>query len=43
MVEVGQIYLIKYTLADGSMQKEIHRADGNVWQGLEVTEEIVAE
>ena len=42
-IEVGQIYLVQYTLADGSAQKEIHRADGNMWQGLEITEEIVVE
>lgn len=42
-IEVGQIYLVQYTLADGSIQKEIHRADGNTWKNMEITEEIVVE
>ena len=40
---MGKIYLVEYTLADGSVRKEIHRADGNMWRGLEITEEIVVE
>ncbi|MCM1186949.1 MAG: hypothetical protein NC251_07700 [Lachnoclostridium sp.] len=42
-IEVGQIYVIEYTKADGSVMREYHRADGNMWQGLEVTEEIRVE
>ncbi|MCM1327012.1 MAG: hypothetical protein NC094_09425 [Bacteroidales bacterium] len=42
-IEVGQIYVIEYTKADGSVMREYHRADGNMWQGLEVTEEITVE
>lgn len=42
-IGVGQVYLIQYTLVDGSVQKEIHRSDGNMWQGLEATEEIKVE
>ncbi len=39
-IEVGKIYLVQYALRDGSTRREVHRADGNVWQGMEITEEI---
>lgn len=42
-VEVGQVYLIKYTLTDGSVQTKVYRADGNTWQNIDITEEIVLE
>lgn len=41
--DVGQIYMIKYTKADGSVIQEYHRADGNTWQGYVVTEEFKIE
>ncbi len=42
-VEIGQIYLIRYTLTDGAVQTKIYRADGNTWQNMEITEEIFVE
>lgn len=40
LIEEGQVYLVQYTLTDGSVKKEIHRADGNIWENMEITEEI---
>lgn len=43
MVEQGQVYLIEYTMTDGSQKRICYRADGNEWQGTPVTEAITAE
>ena len=42
-IEKGQIFVIEYTKADGSVIREYHRADGNTWQGSLVTEEFSIE
>ena len=42
-IEIGQIFIIEYTKADGSVIREYHRSDGNIWQGSLVTEEISIE
>ena len=42
-VETGQIFVIDYTKADGSVVREYHRSDGNTWNGYPVTEEILME
>lgn len=42
-IETGQIFVIDYTKADGSIVREYHRSDGNTWQGSPVTEEFVIE
>ncbi len=39
-IEKGQVFVIAYTKADGSVTREYHRADGNTWQGSLVTEEF---
>lgn len=39
-IETGQIFVIDYTKADGSIVREYHRSDGNTWQGAFVTEEF---
>lgn len=39
-IEKGQVFVIAYTKADGSVMREYHRADGNTWQGKLVTEEF---
>lgn len=39
-IETGQILVIVYTKADGSIVREYHRSDGNTWQGYLVTEEF---
>lgn len=39
-IEMGQIFVIDYMMADGSTVREYHRSDGNTWQGLPVTEEF---
>ncbi|MDE7252875.1 MAG: hypothetical protein K2O32_08035 [Acetatifactor sp.] len=40
-IEIGQIYVIDYMKADGSVVREYHRSDGNTWQGYFVTEEFL--
>ena len=42
-VETGQVFVIDYTKADGSVVREYHRSDGNTWQGSFATEEFVVE
>lgn len=42
-IETGQVYVIDYTKADGSVVREYHRSDGNTWNGFPVTEEILME
>lgn len=42
-IETGQIFVIDYTKADGSVVREYHRSDGNTWQGSFVTEEFIIE
>ncbi len=39
-VEEGQIFVIDYTKADGSVIRKYYRSDGNVWQGSPATEEF---
>ena len=39
-IKEGQVYVIEYTKTDGSVIREYHRADGNIWQGSLVTEEF---
>ena len=39
-IEKGQVFVIDYTKADGSVIREYHRADGNTWHGSPVTEEF---
>lgn len=39
-VETGQVFVIEYTKADGSVVREYHRSDGNTWQGSLATEEF---
>ena len=42
-IETGQIFIIDYTMADGSVVREYHRSSGNTWQGSYVTEEFTVE
>ena len=40
-IKQGEVYAIRYTLADGSVRMEYMRMDGNVWEGMPVTEEFL--
>lgn len=42
-VETGQVFVIDYTKADGSVVREYHRSDGNTWQGSLTTEEFAVD
>ena len=42
-VEDGQMFAIDYTLADGSVERRLFRADGKIWNGLPVAEQILLE
>lgn len=39
-MEAGQMFVIDYTKPDGSVKREIHRADGDTWNGKPVTREL---
>ncbi len=39
-INTGQVFVIKYTKADGTIKMEYHRSDGNTWQGSLTTEEF---
>ncbi|MCM1553485.1 MAG: hypothetical protein NC092_12440, partial [Butyrivibrio sp.] len=40
-IDIGQIFVIDYTKADGAVVREYHRSDGNMWQGASATEEFI--
>lgn len=42
-IETGQIFIIDYTKADGTVVREYHRSDGNTWQGSFVTKQFIFE
>lgn len=42
-VETGQVFIIEYTKVDGTVIREYHRADGNIWSTYTVTEEFQIE
>ena len=39
-VSTGQVFMIRYTKADGTIFTEYHRSDGGTWQGSPCTNEI---
>ncbi len=39
-VEIGQVYKIAYTMTDGTVNIEYHRADGDTWRGSEATRQM---
>lgn len=41
LIEEGQVFVIDYTKIDGSVMRHYYRSDGNVWNGLPVTEQFV--
>lgn len=43
VVETGQVFVIDYTLKDGTVLRKYYRADGNDWQSRPATEEFVVE
>ena len=40
-IQEGQVFVIDYTLADGSVQRMYYRSDGHTWQDMPTTEEFV--
>lgn len=42
-VSEGEVYVIDYTLTDGTVQRKYYRSDGNRWQDRPATEEFVLE
>lgn len=42
-VETGQVFMIIYQMTDGTEMTLFYRSDGNEWNGMAVTEGIVAE
>lgn len=43
MIEVGQVFVIDYTRMDGTVERQYLRSDGNVWQGMLVTQQFEIE
>ena len=39
-IETGNIYVVEYTRADGTIEREVHRADGNIMHNMLVTDEM---
>ena len=39
-IKQGEVYVIRYTLSDGSIRMEYMRTDGNVWDGMVLSEEF---
>lgn len=42
-IETGQVFVLEYGMADGSVIKYYARSDGNQWEGLASTEEFIPE
>lgn len=42
-IDVGQIFMIKYTKVDGTVITEYHKSDGHTWRGELATEEFSIE
>lgn len=40
-VQTGQVFKIVYTMKDGTVFTEYHRSDGNTWNGMDVTQQIL--
>lgn len=43
LVENGQVFVVDYTMTDGSVTRQYYRSDGNRWDGRPTTEEFVVE
>lgn len=43
LVEEQQVFVIDYTSADGSVERQYFRSDGNSWEGTDTTERFVVE
>lgn len=39
-IREGEVYVIRYTLSDGSIRMEYMRTDGNAWDGMMLSEEF---
>ena len=39
-IQQGEVYAIRYTMSDGSVHMEYMRTDGNVWDGMMLSEEF---
>lgn len=42
-IETGQVFVIDYTLTDGTVKRMYYRSDGRVWNGQPSTEEFTVE
>ena len=42
-VEAGQVFVIDYTLKDGTVLRKYYRSDGHDWQNRPATEEFIGE
>ncbi len=43
LIETGQVFVIDYTLTDGTVKRMYYRSDGLVWDGRPATEEFTVE
>jgi len=41
LIEIGQVFVIDYTMTDGSVSRVFFRSDGNYWHGLPATDEFI--
>lgn len=43
LIETGQVFVISYTRTDGSVEREYHLSNGNVWEGMRSTQQFIAD
>ncbi len=42
-IEINEIYVVDYTKADGTFERQVFRYDGTNWEGRPATQQIIAE
>ncbi|WP_342420525.1 hypothetical protein [Paenibacillus sp. FSL E2-0178] len=43
LIEKGQVFVINYTRTDGSVEREYHLSNGNIWEGMHSTQQFIAD
>lgn len=43
LIETDQVFVISYTKTDGSVEREYHLSDGQIWEGMYITQQFTAD